>query len=136
MDFIAPLVRGRARHGAPGQLYQRRELWGRVTDVSWGMVFRGAGPLPRHPSQLYQMALEGIALFALLWWFSARPRPRTQVSALFLMGYGAFRLHREFAREPDAFLGFLAFGLHGPMAVGADDRGWPVSLEPVVAALG
>ncbi|MBC7802265.1 MAG: prolipoprotein diacylglyceryl transferase, partial [Candidatus Parcubacteria bacterium] len=87
------------------------ELWGRVTDAPWGMVFRGAGPLPRHPSQLYQMALEGLALFALLWWFSSRPRPRTQASALFLIGYGAFRFIGEFAREPDAFLGFLAFGL-------------------------
>jgi phosphatidylglycerol:prolipoprotein diacylglycerol transferase len=57
------------------------------------------------------MALEGFALFALLWWFSSRPRPRRQVSALFLMGYGAARFVCEYAREPDAFLGLLAFGL-------------------------
>jgi phosphatidylglycerol:prolipoprotein diacylglycerol transferase len=75
------------------------------------MVFRGAGDAPRHPSQLYQFALEGLALFALLWWFSSRPRPRGQVSAVFLIGYGAFRFLAEFAREPDAFLGTLAFGM-------------------------
>jgi phosphatidylglycerol:prolipoprotein diacylglycerol transferase len=57
------------------------------------------------------MALEGVALFALLWWFSSRPRPRGQVSALFLVSYGAARFACEFAREPDAFLGFLALGL-------------------------
>ena len=110
MDFIAPLVPIGIATGRLGN-FINGELWGRVTDVSWGMVFRGAGPLPRHPSQLYQMALEGIALFALLWWFSSRPRPRVQVSALFLAGYGAFRFIGEFAREPDAFLGFLALGL-------------------------
>ena len=110
MDFIAPLVPIGLATGRLGN-FINGELWGRVTDVSWGMVFRGAGPLPRHPSQLYQMALEGIALFALLWWFSSRPRPRMQVSALFLLGYGAFRFIGEFAREPDAFLGFLALGL-------------------------
>ena len=87
------------------------ELYGRVTDLPWGMVFRGAGDAPRHPSQLYQFALEGVALFALLWWFSSKPRPRAQVSALFLLGYGVFRFVAEFAREPDAFLGILAFGM-------------------------
>ena len=110
MDFVAPLVPIGLATGRLGN-FINGELWGRVTDVSWGMVFRGAGDLPRHPSQLYQMVLEGIALFALLWWFSSRPRPRMQVSALFLMGYGAFRFIGEFAREPDAFLGFLALGL-------------------------
>jgi phosphatidylglycerol:prolipoprotein diacylglycerol transferase len=75
------------------------------------MVFRGAGDAPRHPSQLYQAALEGLALFVLLWWFSSRARPRGQVSALFLIGYGTFRFIAEFAREPDAFLGLLAFGM-------------------------
>jgi phosphatidylglycerol---prolipoprotein diacylglyceryl transferase len=65
----------------------------------------------RHPSQLYQMALEGLALFAILWWFSSKPRPRGQVSAVFLIGYGAFRFIVEFAREPDEFLGYLALGL-------------------------
>ncbi len=110
MDFVAPLVPIGLAAGRAGN-FINGELWGRVTGVSWGMVFRGAGDLPRHPSQLYQMALEGFALFALLWWFSSRPRPRMQVSSLFLIGYGAFRFIGEFAREPDAFLGFLAFGL-------------------------
>jgi phosphatidylglycerol:prolipoprotein diacylglycerol transferase len=109
MDFVAPLVPIGIAAGRFGN-FINGELWGRVTDASWGMVFRGAGNLPRHPSQLYEMALEGIALFALLWWFSSRPRPRAQVSALFLIGYGVFRSICEFAREPDNFLGFLAFG--------------------------
>ena len=110
MDFIAPLVPLGIAAGRLGN-FINGELWGRVTDLPWGMVFRGAGALPRHPSQLYEMALEGIALFALLWWFSAKPRPRGQVSALFLVGYGGFRFLGEFAREPDAFLGLLALGL-------------------------
>ena len=110
MDFVAPLVPIGLAAGRLGN-FINGELWGRVTDVGWGMVFRGAGSLPRHPSQLYEMVLEGLALFALLWWFSARPHPRGQVSALFLLGYGAFRFLCEFTREPDAFLGFLALGL-------------------------
>lgn len=110
MDFVAPLVPVGLASGRLGN-FINGELWGRVTDVPWGMVFRGAGEQPRHPSQLYQMALEGLVLFALLWWFSSRRRPRMQVSALFLVGYGVFRFIGEFAREPDAFLGFLAFGL-------------------------
>ena len=110
MDFIAPLVPLGIGAGRLGN-FINGELWGRTTDGPWGMVFRGAGDLPRHPSQLYEMALEGIALFALLWWFSSRPRERGRISALFLIGYGGFRFLCEFAREPDAFLGFLAFGL-------------------------
>ena len=109
-DLVAPCVPTGLAAGRIGN-FINGELWGRVTDVSWGMVFRGAGPLPRHPSQLYQMALEGFVLFALLWWFSSRPRPRAQVSALFLIGYGVARFIGEFAREPDVFLGLLAFGL-------------------------
>jgi len=104
MDFVAPLVPIGLAAGRLGN-FINGELWGRVTDAPWGMVFRGAGELPRHPSQLYQMALEGFALF------SSRPRPRMQVSAFFLIGYGAFRFLAEFAREPDSFLGFLALGL-------------------------
>lgn len=110
MDFLAPLTplglaAGRIANFING------ELWGRVTDVPWGMVFRGAGDAPRHPSQLYQAALEGLALFVILWWFSAKPRPRGAVSGLFLAGYGAFRFIAEFAREPDSYLGVLALGL-------------------------
>jgi phosphatidylglycerol:prolipoprotein diacylglycerol transferase len=110
MDYVAPLVPVGLGTGRLGN-FINGELWGRVTDLPWGMVFREAGPSPRHPSQLYEMALEGIALFALLWWFSSRPRPRMQVSALFLLGYGVFRFACEFTREPDAFLGLLALGL-------------------------
>jgi phosphatidylglycerol:prolipoprotein diacylglycerol transferase len=110
MDFVAPLVPLGLAFGRLGN-FINGELWGRVTDGPWGMVFRGAGDLPRHPSQLYQMGLEGLLLFAVLWWFSSKPRPRAQVSALFLIGYGIARFIAEFAREPDAFLGLLAFGL-------------------------
>jgi phosphatidylglycerol:prolipoprotein diacylglycerol transferase len=74
------------------------------------MIFRGAGAVPRHPSQLYEMALEGFVLFAILWWFSSRPRPMGAVSALFLIGYGTFRFLVEYTREPDSFLGLLAMG--------------------------
>jgi phosphatidylglycerol:prolipoprotein diacylglycerol transferase len=74
------------------------------------MVFPNVDRLPRHPSQLYEFALEGVVLFAVLWWFSARPRLRGAVSALFLIGYGVFRFAVEFTREPDSFLGLLALG--------------------------
>jgi phosphatidylglycerol:prolipoprotein diacylglycerol transferase len=75
------------------------------------LIFRGAGDAPRHPSQLYQFAGEGLALFFILWWFSSKPRHKGEVSALFLIGYGALRFLAEFAREPDAFLGYLALGM-------------------------
>jgi phosphatidylglycerol:prolipoprotein diacylglycerol transferase len=75
------------------------------------MVMPGAGDAPRHPSQLYQFALEGVVLFVLLWWFSSKPRPRGQVSAMFLLGYGVLRFVAEFGREPDSFIGYLALGL-------------------------
>lgn len=109
-DFIAPLVPIGLGAGRIGN-FINGELWGRPTEVPWAMVFPQVDAIPRHPSQLYEFALEGVALFALLWWFSAKPRPRGAVSALFLMGYGLFRFLVEFAREPDAFLGFLALGL-------------------------
>src|SRR5690606_26126855 len=77
----------------------------------WGMVFP-ADPLqlPRHPSQLYQAALEGLALFLVLWWFSRQPRPTWSVTGLFLAGYGVARFLVEFAREPDAHIGFDLLG--------------------------
>lgn len=110
-DFIAPLVPLGLGAGRIGN-FINGELWGRPTDVSWGMVFPQAGDgIARHPSQLYQFALEGLALFALLWWFSAKPRPAGAVSGLFLIGYGSFRFLAEFAREPDNFLGLLSLGL-------------------------
>jgi phosphatidylglycerol:prolipoprotein diacylglycerol transferase len=110
MDFIAPCVPTGLAAGRLGN-FINGELWGRTTDLPWGTVFRGAGALPRHPSQLYQFALEGVLLFVLLWWYSSRPRARGAVSAMFLIGYGAFRFIAEFAREPDDFLGLLALGL-------------------------
>ncbi len=110
MDFIAPLCPLGIAAGRLGN-FINGELYGRVTDVPWAMVFRGAGDAPRHPSQLYQFALEGLALFLLLWWFSSKPRARGEVSAMFLIGYGVFRFIAEFGREPDSFLGLLALGL-------------------------
>ncbi|MDQ5848240.1 MAG: prolipoprotein diacylglyceryl transferase [Pseudomonadota bacterium] len=110
MDFVAPLTPLGIAAGRLGN-FINGELWGRTTDLPWGMVFRGAGDAPRHPSQLYQFALEGVALFALLWWFSSKPRPRGQICALFLLGYGVLRFTAEFGREPDAYLGYLALGL-------------------------
>lgn len=110
MDFVAPLVPLGLAAGRLGN-FINGELWGRVTEVSWGMVFRHGGPLPRHPSQLYEMFAEGLLLFVLLWVYSSRPRPRAAVSALFLIGYGLGRFACEFTREPDDFLGLLAFGL-------------------------
>jgi phosphatidylglycerol:prolipoprotein diacylglycerol transferase len=110
MDFVAPLVPLGLAAGRLGN-FINAELWGRVTDVSWGMLFRNGGPLPRHPSQLYEMAAEGILLFVLLWFYSAKPRPRGAVSGLFLVGYGVGRFVCEFTREPDDFLGLLALGM-------------------------
>jgi phosphatidylglycerol:prolipoprotein diacylglycerol transferase len=109
-DFIAPLVPLALGAGRLGN-FINAELWGRPAEVAWAMVFPNVDSVPRHPSQLYEFALEGVALFLILWWFSARPRPRGAVSALFLIGYGAFRFGVEYTREPDSFLGLLALGL-------------------------
>ena len=109
-DFLAPLAPLALAAGRLGN-FINGELWGRVTDVPWAMVFRGAGAAPRHPSQLYQFALEGVALFVILWLYSSKPRPIGAVSAAFLIGYGVFRFAVEFFREPDDFLGLLALGL-------------------------
>ncbi|RMD70145.1 MAG: prolipoprotein diacylglyceryl transferase [Gammaproteobacteria bacterium] len=108
-DFIAPLVPIGLFFGRIGN-FINGELWGKVTDLPWGMVFPHAGPFPRHPSQLYEAFLEGIVLFAVLWLYSSRPRPVMAVSGLFLLGYGTFRFLVEFVREPDPQLGYLAFG--------------------------
>jgi len=108
-DFVAPLVPVGLGAGRIGN-FINGELWGKPTDAAWGMVFRTApDSLARHPSQLYQFALEGVVLFVILWWFSARPRPRMAVSGLFLAVYGAFRFMVEFVRQPDPQLGYLAF---------------------------
>lgn len=108
-DFGAPMVPVGLFFGRIGN-FIGGELWGRTTDVPWGMVFPRAGDLPRHPSQLYEMFLEGVVLFTILWWFSSRPRPQMAVSALFLMFYGIFRFSVEFVREPDSQIGFALLG--------------------------
>ncbi|AIO75344.1 MULTISPECIES: prolipoprotein diacylglyceryl transferase [Burkholderia] len=138
-DFVAPMVPTGLAAGRLGN-FINGELWGRVTDpgAPWAMLFPGAmrddaawlpkhpelvekwhladvfmqyQMLPRHPSQLYEIALEGIALFFVLFFFARKPRPMGAVSALFLIGYGLARFTVEFAREPDDFLGLLALGL-------------------------
>jgi phosphatidylglycerol---prolipoprotein diacylglyceryl transferase len=111
-DFVAPAVPLGLFCGRIGN-FINGELWGRVTDGPWGVVFPHAGTAPRHPSMLYEAALEGVALFIILWWFSSKPRPRMAVGTLFLIGYGAFRFLVEFVRQPDAHMGdggFIAFG--------------------------
>ena len=112
MDFVAPLVPLGLAAGRLGN-FINGELPGRATDVPWGMWFPQVDrvPLARHPSQLYQFALEGLALFAILWWYSSKPRPAGAVSGAFLLGYGVFRFLAEFGRQPDDFLGLLAMGL-------------------------
>lgn len=109
-DFVAPLVPIGLGAGRIGN-FIGGELWGRATDGPWGMVFpRDPEQLLRHPSQLYQFALEGVALFLVVWWFSSRPRPRMAVSGLFVICYGLFRCLVEFVREPDAHIGYIAWG--------------------------
>lgn len=89
------------------------ELWGRVTDVPWAMVFPTGGPIPRHPSQLYEAALEGILLFAVMWIATGRvklPEERGFLGGLFLLGYALGRSTVEFMREPDGYIAFLTMG--------------------------
>ena len=107
MDFGVPIVPIGLGLGRIGN-FIGGELWGRTTDVPWAMIFPGAGDLPRHPSQLYQFALEGVALFTILWLYSMKPRPRGAVMGMFLIWYGIFRCIVEFVRQPDAHIGFIA----------------------------
>ncbi len=109
-DFAAPLVPIGLGLGRIGN-FIGQELWGRPTDVPWGMVFpRDPEQLVRHPSQLYQAFLEGLVLFAILFLFSRKPRPAGMISGLFLVLYGLFRFSVEFVRAPDGHIGFDAFG--------------------------
>lgn len=109
-DFVVPAVPMALLWGRLGN-FANGELWGKPTDLPWGMVFPDplAGGVPRHPTQLYEAALEGLLLFLLLWYYSRVPRPVRAVSGLFLLGYGLFRFPVEFLRIPDAQLGYLAF---------------------------
>ena len=113
MDFVAPCVPTGLAAGRVGN-FINGELWGRFSEPSlpWGMVFPQSGSmLARHPSQIYQVLLEGLLLFVLLWLYARKPRKPGQVSAAFLTGYGVFRFVAEFFREPDRFLGPLALGM-------------------------
>ena len=111
-DLIAPCVPTGLGSGRIGN-FINGELPGRLADPSlpWGMVYPNAGPLPRHPSSLYQFLLEGVVLFIVLWLYARKPRGLGQVSGAFLIGYGVVRFTSELFREPDDFLGLLALGL-------------------------
>lgn len=128
-DFVAPIVPIGLGLGRVGN-FIGGELWGHKTDVPWGMIFPHAlpgGPYTieqiqalvaqgqllgeaRHPSQLYQAFWEGVILFAIVWWFSRKPRPLMATSGVFLIVYGIGRIAIEFVREPDANIGYLAWG--------------------------
>ena len=108
-DFIAPLVPQGLFFGRLGN-FINGELWGKPSDLPWAMIFPTGGPWPRHPSQLYEALLEGVALFVVLWLFSARKRRPGAVAGLFALLYGIFRFAVEFVRVPDVQLGYLAFG--------------------------
>jgi phosphatidylglycerol:prolipoprotein diacylglycerol transferase len=109
MDFVAPLVPIGLGAGRMGN-FINGELWGRVTNADYGMVFPRVDNLLRHPSQLYEFALEGLLLFVILWIYASKPRATGTISALFLIGYGSFRFLAEFTREPDDYLGLLSMG--------------------------
>jgi phosphatidylglycerol:prolipoprotein diacylglycerol transferase len=128
-DFVAPLVPLGLAAGRIGN-FINGELWGRPADpgLPWAMVFPQVDALPRHPSQLYQAGLEGLLLFVLLWWFSARPRPRGAVSGMFLLGYGVLRSAGELFRNPDE-------GIFGTLSFGVSMGQW-LSLPMVAAGIG
>ncbi len=104
-DFTAPLPALGLMAGRIGN-FINGELWGKTTDVPWAFVFNGE---PRHPSQLYEASLEGLALFIIMWSYTAKPRPRLAPSGLFLLCYGTFRFIVEFVRVPDENRGYLLF---------------------------
>ncbi len=129
VDFVAPLVPPGLGLGRLGN-FINGELWGKYTEAGWGVIFPRAEAdlyglsaaqlermhasgvldvMARHPSQLYQFALEGVILFCAVWWFSRKPRPRYAVAGLFALLYGCFRFLVEFVRLPDEQIGYLAF---------------------------
>jgi phosphatidylglycerol:prolipoprotein diacylglycerol transferase len=113
MDVVAPCVPTGLAAGRIGN-FINGELWGREAPASlpWAMIFPQSGrDSPRHPSQIYQLLLEGLLLFVLLWWYGQKERARGQVAAAFVFGYGVLRFVAEYFREPDAFLGILALGM-------------------------
>ena len=103
-DFVAPLIPFGLGVGRIGN-FLNGELWGRITDVPWAIIFPEAGPEPRHPSQLYQFALEGVVLFIILNLFWRKTPPRGAISGMVLLFYGLFRFLVEFVRQPDSQLG-------------------------------
>ena len=105
-DFAAPLPAIGFGAGRIGN-FINGELWGKPTDVPWAFIVNG---VPRHASQLYEAFLEGLVLFAVIWWYTLKPRPRWAPSGLFLVCYGLFRFAVEFVRVPDANRGYLLFG--------------------------
>ncbi len=106
-DIIAPIAPIGLGLGRIAN-FIKPELWGRPTDVPWGMVFPNGGPLPRHPSQLYEAFLEGIVLFIIVWFYTRKQRPTMAATGMALFFYGCFRFFVEFFRMPDAHLGYLA----------------------------
>ncbi len=108
-DFVAPLVPQAIFWGRIGN-FINGELWGKPSELPWAMIFKGGGPIARHPSQLYEALLEGLLLFVALWIYSSKTRDPGRVSGFFALGYGLCRILVEFVRLPDAHIGYLAFG--------------------------
>ena len=108
-DFVAPLTAIGLGAGRLGN-FINGELWGRVSDLPWAMVFPHVDQLPRHPTQLYQLLFEGVLLFVIVWVYSSKPRPLGAVTGLFALLYALGRIGVEFVREPDPHLGFVAWG--------------------------
>ncbi|AUT43338.1 prolipoprotein diacylglyceryl transferase [Aeromonas caviae] len=134
-DFVAPLIPFGLGVGRIGN-FMNGELWGRVTDVPWAIIFPEAGPEPRHPSQLYQFALEGVVLFIILNLFWRKHPPRGAISGMFLLFYGLFRFLVEFVRQPDSQLGLyfneISMGqiLSTPMIVAGALMVWAAYKQP------
>lgn len=107
-DFVAPVAPLGLFFGRMGN-FINQELWGKTTDLPWGVIFTNGGPLPRHPSMLYEAFLEGLLLLILLWWVARKPRSMGLLSGLFLIGYALSRMFVEFFRVPDSHLNYLFF---------------------------